>query len=214
MTLELATEVPVSTPVELLVAHLLDREWEAQSGRTAPLEPTATVQELLELVLAGTPRGIFAAAVLTDGSAVTPEELVAELRDELPAELSPWTLRATRRAGALRRRHRLPPAGYAPPLPTAAPEREAQPQPFSPPEAEPFSPPEAEFDPAPKPEPEQAPVWRCRRRAPFLILAAVGTLLGAGIGAANAAVLVHDIALGAIAGLAAAGVATLAGGRQ
>jgi len=115
-------------------------------------------------------------------------------------------------------------------LPTAAPEREAQPQPFSPPEAEPFSPPEAEpfsppeaepfsppeaeFDPAPKPEPEQAPVWRCRRRAPFLILAAVGTLLGAGIGAANAAVLVHDIALGALAGLAAAGVATLAGGRQ
>ena len=86
-------------PVELMLAEALDREWEAQSDRAAPLEATTPVRTLLELVLAGTPAGLFAADRI---AGVTPEQLVAGVRDELPAELSPWALRALPRAGALR----------------------------------------------------------------------------------------------------------------
>ncbi len=89
------------THVELLLADLLDREWADQSGRAAALQRTPAVQELLELVLSETGWGIHLAAAI-DWTAATPDELVAELRDVLPAQLSPWRTRMARRSAALR----------------------------------------------------------------------------------------------------------------
>lgn len=244
MTLELAKEVDMSTHVELLLADLLDREWEAQSGRMAPLAWTPVVRELLELVLAETPWGAFAALALTESSALTPDEVVAELRDVLPAELSPWRLRAVRRAGALRGPQPVLPAGDTPPV-LAVPERDALPMPppeeppapeaqallVSVPEAEALFTAEAEalFMPTPElealPEPETEPEAETdpdpepvRKRAPragfILIAAAACTLLGAGIRVAGAELHWPDFTLGAIAGFAAAAVAVFAGGRR
>jgi hypothetical protein len=87
------------TWAEIALTAALDREWLAQSDRMAPLEPTVPVRTALELVLAGTPVGIFTAGRVTGA---TPEQVVAEVREDLPAELSPWTRRTLTRVGALR----------------------------------------------------------------------------------------------------------------
>lgn len=94
--------------VESLLRRVLNEEWDAQSDRRAPLEQTAPVLAVLDLVLAGRPMGIFSAARV---AGATPDEIVAELRGELPGELSPWTRRSLERVAALRVPARLLPAG-------------------------------------------------------------------------------------------------------
>jgi hypothetical protein len=198
VTLELAIEAPASTPVELLLEELLDREWDAQSMRAAPLEPTATVRELLELVLAGAPRATFGLAAVADGTAGTPAQLVGAVRDDLPGALAPWTLRAVRHVGALRAPPRLLPPAEEPALLAAG---ELAPAPA------PDAPPPAVAPPALAPARERE---RASRRA-LAVVAATGAGLGAGIGAVVAALDVPEVALGALAGLIAA---ALAGGRR
>jgi hypothetical protein len=205
VTLELAIEAPASTPIELLLEELLDREWDAQSMRTAPLEPTPTVRELLELVLAGAPRATFGVAAVADGTAATPAQLVEAVRDDLPVALAPWTLRAVRHVGSLRAPPRLLPPAEEPAL-LAAGEPAPPPAPSAPAPAPALPPPTVAPPPlALAPERERA-----SRRA-LAIVAATGAVLGAGIGAAVAALEVPEVALGALAGLIAA---ALAGGRR
>jgi hypothetical protein len=128
------------TPVEPLLRRVLNDEWDAQSARSAPFEPTAPVLAALDLVLAGRPMGIFSAGRVAGG---TPDEIVAELRDELPAELSPWTRRTLERVAALR----VP----APPLPSG-PEL-----PALPPADEPLAISDADVPELPPPAPSPAP---------------------------------------------------------
>ena len=85
--------------VEAVLRRVLNDEWDAQSDRAAPLEPTAPVLAALDLVLAGRPMGIFSAGQV---AGATPDEILAHVRGELPAELSPWTRRSLERVAALR----------------------------------------------------------------------------------------------------------------
>jgi hypothetical protein len=136
--------------VEPLLRRVLNDEWDAQSDRSTPLEPTAPVLAALDLVLAGRPMGIFSAGHLAGG---TPDEIVAELRGELPAELSPWTRRSLERVAALRvPAPLLPPGWELPALPPAD-------EPLA------ISPADVPELPPPAPEPATEPVRRGSRAA-------------------------------------------------
>lgn len=242
MMLELAREVAMPTQVELLLADLLDREWVDQSGRAAPLQATSAVRELVELVLAQTRWGIHAWADI-DWAADTPDELVAALRDVLPAELSPWRTRMARRAAALREGPPLLPAGAAQPQLPAAPEPEVllgpatgaamelghdppapapkpSPKPVRAVQAAPETPPLPIT--APTPEPPAAPAsdavpapspWRAPKLR-IVVLAVCCVLLGAAIGALDGGLSATDFLLGAVAGFAAATLAAFSADRS
>ena len=139
--------------VESLLRCVLDDEWEAQSARSAPLEPTAPVLAVLDLVLAGQPMGIFSAGRVAGAS---PDEIVADLRGQLPAELSPWTRRSLEHVAALRVPARLLPAARE--LPALGPADE--PVAISPADI-----PELPAPEAPAPEPATEPVRRRYRAA-------------------------------------------------
>jgi hypothetical protein len=138
---------------ESLLRRVLNDEWDAQSARSAPLEPTATVVAALDLVLAGRPMGIFSAGQVAGG---TPDEIVAEL--ELPAELSPWTRRSLERVAALRVPAPLLPAGRE--LPALLPADE--PLAISPADIPELPPPEAPLEPVPEPVRRPARAVRAR----------------------------------------------------
>jgi hypothetical protein len=181
------------SPVQAALADLLDREWQAQSARMAPLAMTSTVRESIELVLAESPFGVFAVAGELSHPAGSPGELLERLRDRLPAAISPWTARTLRRVGSLRP---VQPLLMAPAAPAAleppAPEAPAPPQPPAPPE--------------PPARPEPPTLERRRRRlAPALALAgASGALAGAGLGALAHALALAHAPSGALAGALAA----------
>jgi hypothetical protein len=191
MTFALVVGAPPS-PVAAVLEDLLDREWAAQSDRTAALQPTPTVRELVELTLAGTPGGLFAASI---GPAGSPHELVERLREALPETLSPWTLRALRRATALRTpRAELPstaePPRLTPPdakLPEDATvvESEAPPTPETP---------APELPPATQelaPVAAQAPAAETSRWWPLGL--ALALLLGAALGCAATLIVVGGV---------------------
>jgi hypothetical protein len=197
------------TGVELALAEALDREWAAQSARTGPLEPTVPVRTALELVLAGTPAGIFGAARV---GGATPDEVVAALRDDLPEALSPWAMRSLARVGALRfTLPRLEPGEDVRALPAREPI--------------PIGPADIPQLPAPETEPElvlerrtptepapDAP--RRRTRTARLGAAVVAAPIGAGIAVAGAASDLGVLAAAAGAAVVAAGLARILGGRR
>jgi hypothetical protein len=196
------------------------------------------VQQLLELVLAQTGWGVHGAASIPSWAA-TPDGLVAELRDVLPTELSPWTIRLARRTAALREPQPLLPARGAQAQLPAGPAAEALPRPapeaLPPPAAEALPPPAAEELPPPateelprpaaeEPPAVEPPVTRGRavgsllnsKQAPRIRLVAIPfgcIVLGAAVGAIDAGLDVRDFILGAIAGFAAATAATIGAGR-
>jgi hypothetical protein len=147
--------------VEPLLRRVLTDEWDAQSECRAPLEPTAPVLAALDLVLAGRPMGIFSAGQVAGG---TPDEIVGELRGELPSELSPWTRRSLERVAALRA-----------PAPLLEPSREL---PALPPAGEPLAISPADVPQLPPPEPAPEPV-RPRSRAATARLVLVSAPLAA-----------------------------------
>jgi hypothetical protein len=189
--------------VQAALADLLDREWQAQSARMAPLAMSSTVRESIELVCAESPYGIFAVAGELSHPAASPGELLDRLHDRLPVAISPWTARTLRRVGSLLPAQPLlapaaAPAALEPPSPEALPEPSALPEPHAQPE------PHAHPEP-PAPEP---PALRRRRRrvAPALALAgASGALAGAALGALGQALALAHTPTGALAG-ALAGV--------
>lgn len=182
MTLDLYA--PSST-VEDVLSDLLDREWEAQSGRTAPLGISSTVRAGVELVFAESSDGIFGAAPDLRQAAASPGELLDRLRDRLPTELDPWTWRTLRAVGALR-----PPQ---PLLSAAAPLQLEAPAP-----------------PAPWLEPHtvapaavERPVLSGASR-PLAIASACGAVLGAPFAVLGATVATPAAAAGAVLGALAA----------
>jgi hypothetical protein len=207
VTAAVPTIVRGPSPVEALLAELLDREWQAQSARTAPLGITPAVRDGVELVFAGTPQGIFAIAPALRQAAASPQELIDRVRDQLPAEVAPWTLRAMRRVSALRAPQPLLSAP-APPAPLALePGRAPEPPRLEPPTDSPA------LEPAPPIAPEPALVMRVeppaaatpeRRRRAVLTASACGALAGTPI--ALLALEVPTAALGSVVGALAAAI--------
>jgi hypothetical protein len=194
VTIDVYTHARADSAVEALLAELLDREWQAQSARMAPLGMTAPVRESVELVFAGTPHGIFAVAPELRHAAASPQELLDRVRDRMPADLAPWTLRALRRVGALR-----------PPQPLLAPPEAPPPAALEPPL------PDVLESPLERPvavEPVVAPVMGESRpsRRPRAIAAAgaCGALAGAPIGLLDVGLHPHGAAVGAVVGALAA----------
>jgi hypothetical protein len=192
------------TDVELMLTNALVREWEAQSDRAEPLEPTVSVRTLLELVLASTPGGIFLAA---DVRGTTAEEVVAQVLDDLPRELSPWTQRSLDRVGALRSAMPLLPAGDE----VRALLRPSEPLPIRP----------ADIPELPPPQPQAqldrvaaAPVERNRTWATRYGAAVVAAPVGAGVAVAGTAAGVGVALVGGAAAVAAALVAIVLGRRS
>jgi hypothetical protein len=193
---------PEASPAQAALADVLDREWQAQSRRMAPLAVTRNVRESIELVLADSPFGIFAVASELDHPAASPAELLERLHDRLPVTVSSWTARTLRRVGSLR----PPQPQLAPPAAPAALEA-------PPPEAPARSALEvpATLALAPEPEPlEQAeqPAHEPRRRlVPALALAgAAGVVVGAALGALASTLALAHTPAGALAGALAAAV--------
>jgi len=192
------------SPVEAALADLLDREWQAQSARMAPLAMTSTVRESIELVCADSPYGIFAVAGELSHPAVSPGELLERLHDRLPAAISPWTARTLRRVGSLRPTEPLLAAPAAPPA-LEPPALEVPPAPVDP------APPEVPEAPA-APEPRRP--WRM----PSAIAAAgasgalAGLPLGVPAGALHLANAPFGALVGALAAALGAGVAWRARG--
>ena len=200
MTVELCDPL-VESPVQAALADLLDREWQAQSARTAPLAMTSTVRESIELVLAESPYGIFAVASELSHPAASPGELLDRLHDRLPAAVSPWTARTLRRVGSLRPVQPLLMAPAAPATLEPAPPNEAtRPEPTALPERDARSETRAPAPTAPEPP---ALGRRRRRLAPALALAA-GAVAGAGLGALGQALALAHTPSGALAGALAA----------
>ena len=174
MTIDAYLSGAGASPVEELLAELLDREWQAQSGRRAPLGITQPVRECIELVFAATPKGIFAVTSELRHTAASPGELMDRVRDRLPTYLAPWTCRALRRIEALRAPQPLldaspPRARAALEAPAAEPRALEPPGPVEPPG--PLEPPLAPKPPvAPEPvvapQPVVAPEPRVRLESP------------------------------------------------
>ncbi|MEV0390275.1 hypothetical protein [Nonomuraea sp. NPDC050643] len=106
-----------------VVLGLLEREWQAQSGRDVPFAITSRVTEVLELAYGG--------AVHDLPDATTPAGLLAALGPAVP---SPWALRVLTALSALDRSTPAPPATALartdpPPAPPAQPDRPAAPVP-------------------------------------------------------------------------------------
>ena len=200
VTVELCDPL-VESPVQAALAELLDREWQAQSARMAPLAMTSTVRESIELVLAESPYGIFAVASELSHPAASPGELLDRLHDRLPAAVSPWTARTLRRVGSLRPVQPLLMAPAAPATLEPAPPNEAtRPEPTALPERDARSETRAPAPTAPEPP---ALGRRRRRLAPALALAA-GAVAGAGLGALGQALALAHTPSGALAGALAA----------
>lgn len=203
MTVDLYAPLQES-PVQVALADLLDREWQAQSARMAPLAMTSTVRESIELVCAESPYGIFAVAGELSHPAASPGELLDRLHDRLPVAISPWTARTLRRVGSLRPvQPLLAPAAAPAALEPSPPEAAALPEPSALPG--PHAQPEPQAQPAP-PAPEPPALRRRRRRlAPALALAgASGVLAGAALGALGHALALAHTPSGALAGALAA----------
>jgi hypothetical protein len=201
--------------VETALSAALDREWEAQSGRRAPLETTGPVRTALELVLAGASAGIFAAEWVTG---TTPDEVVGEIRSALPQELSPWTRRSLDRLAALRvsspRLGAGDPVAALPPAaePVAALPSASEAIPIGPADIPQLPVPE----PAPKPVPQPPAPIDLQKRSPLAGLrsAAVAAPVGAGIAAASAAADVGVLAAAGGGALIAAVLVRLLRGRR
>jgi hypothetical protein len=132
--------------------------------------------------------------------------VAADVRDELPAELSPWTRRSLDRVGALRSS-----------MPLLGPTDEVR---ALPPASEPLPIGPADFpqlaDPEPqsKLEPARLPAERRRSRAATYGPAVIAAPLGAAIAAAGAAADVAVVAVGGAAAVAAAVLAIALGRRR
>ena len=189
MTADAYTPVVGASPVEALLAELLDREWQEQSARTAPLGITAPVRAAVELVFAGTPQGIFAVVPELRYTAASPHQLIDRVRDALPAEVSPWTLRALRRTGALRAARPLLPATDERPALGPAPVLE---------------PPTVDLPPVPGPLVPVDHELSGRHPRAVATASACGAIVGAPIGLVSAGLDTVTVAVGAAIGALAA----------
>jgi hypothetical protein len=89
----------VTSPAAPVLLAALDAEWAAQSERTRPLVATPFVREALVLAVAGSREGIFGLAGAMNAD--TPDALVRQVEDLLPAAPDPWTLRLLGRLRSL-----------------------------------------------------------------------------------------------------------------
>ena len=210
---------PRKSTVEAVLIDVLDREWERQCARAAPLAMTASVRGAIELVFAGAPGGIFALAPDIRDPAESPQALLERLRDRLPSEIPGWNMRALGRAGCLSSRQRSLPPPEASPLsglpPGATAADDVRLALVAPKELQsaPGVSHEAAMSPhGARPARPAKRVWSPRAAATAAVGGSVG---GACCGLLSAAVAVPDVLLGAVVGAFAAilGVAVGVGAR-
>jgi len=195
---------PRKSTVEAVLIDVLDREWERQCARAAPLAMTASVRCAIELVFAGAPGGIFALAPDIREPAESPQALLERLRDRLPSEIPGWNMRALTRARCLSstRPSLAPPEASPLALPPAATAGDDLPRAL-------VAPPKVQSAPGGLHEPATPPHgarparsskrgWSPRAAATAAVGGSVG---GAGCALVGGALTVPNVLLGAVVGM-------------